>query len=192
MPSLRSWRPSARLAFIRALTVHTAACRAPGRDGCGMRVHTIPVSLATSIAATRSWTRSCSWSPGYQRSAHRGHLLGLASGIRRAARGSRSAGTRPGILTGVLEATVRDPQVKTPAARLNYGFASHSVPASRAARPYCPPPRTTAQTPARTRQRTQPAATGTDPDFHAARPSPDEMAKLAQLGQALETINGTH
>jgi hypothetical protein len=29
--------------------------------------------------------------------------------------GSRPAGTRPGILTGVLEATLRDPQVKTPA-----------------------------------------------------------------------------
>jgi len=28
--------------------------------------------------------------------------------------GVRSAGTRPGILTGVLEATVRDPQVKDP------------------------------------------------------------------------------
>ena len=41
-------------------------------------------------------------------------MLDLA-GIAAAARGSRSAGTRPGILTGVLEATVRDPQVKTPA-----------------------------------------------------------------------------
>jgi hypothetical protein len=53
MPSLRNCRPSARMVFIRALTIHTVACRAPGRDGCGVRVHTIPVSLATSIAATR-------------------------------------------------------------------------------------------------------------------------------------------
>jgi hypothetical protein len=62
MPSLRSWRPSTRMVFIRAFTVHTAARREPGRDGCGVRVHTMPESLATSIAATRSWTRSCSWS----------------------------------------------------------------------------------------------------------------------------------
>jgi hypothetical protein len=109
-----------------------------------------------------------------------------SDGKERAARGSRSAGTRPGILTGVLEATVRDPQVRTPAARLNYGFVFHSAPASRAARPYCPPPRTTAPAPARTRQRPQPAATGTDPHFHAARPPPDEMAKLAQLGSHRE------
>jgi hypothetical protein len=39
MPSLRSWRPSARTAFIRAFTVHTAARREPG-PGCGVRVHT--------------------------------------------------------------------------------------------------------------------------------------------------------
>jgi hypothetical protein len=62
MPSRLSWPPSWRIAFIRAFTVHTVARRAPGRDGCGIRVHTIPVSLATSTAATRSWTRSCSWS----------------------------------------------------------------------------------------------------------------------------------
>jgi hypothetical protein len=59
MPSLCSWRPSARTAFIRAFTVHTVLRRAPGRDGCGVRVHTIPESFATSIAATRSWTCSC-------------------------------------------------------------------------------------------------------------------------------------
>jgi hypothetical protein len=29
-------------------------CRTPGRDGCGIRAHTIPESLATSAAATRS------------------------------------------------------------------------------------------------------------------------------------------
>ena len=40
---------------------------------------------------------------------------------RRAARGSRSAGAWPGILTGVLEATGRDPQVKTPAPGLETG-----------------------------------------------------------------------
>ncbi len=60
MPSFFSCRPSVRTAPIRALTVHTVLRRAPGRDGCGVRVHTIPESFATSTAATRSCTRS--WS----------------------------------------------------------------------------------------------------------------------------------
>jgi hypothetical protein len=59
MPSCFSWQPSSRTVPIRALTVQTVLRRAPGRDGCGMRVHTIPESFATSTAATRSWTRSC-------------------------------------------------------------------------------------------------------------------------------------
>jgi hypothetical protein len=46
-------------------------------------------------------------------------MLGMDN--RRAARGSRSAGAWPGILTGVLEATGRDPQVKTPAPGLETG-----------------------------------------------------------------------
>jgi hypothetical protein len=62
MPSRLSWRPSPRIAPIRAFTVQILLCRLPGRDGCGSRVHTIPESFATSTAATRSWTRSCSWS----------------------------------------------------------------------------------------------------------------------------------
>jgi hypothetical protein len=60
MPSRASWRPSPAIAFLRALIVQMVLRRAPGRDGCGVRVHAIPVSLATSIAATLSWTRSCS------------------------------------------------------------------------------------------------------------------------------------
>jgi hypothetical protein len=60
IPSALSWRPSARTAPIRALIVHTVLRQAPVRDGCGVRVHTIPESFATSIAATRSWARSCS------------------------------------------------------------------------------------------------------------------------------------
>ena len=54
MPSFVSWRPSARIAVILAFTVQTVLCRAPGRDRCGVRVHTIPESFATSTAATRS------------------------------------------------------------------------------------------------------------------------------------------
>jgi hypothetical protein len=49
-----------RTVRILALTVHTVLCLAPGRDGCGSRVHTTPESFATSTAATRSCTRSCS------------------------------------------------------------------------------------------------------------------------------------
>jgi hypothetical protein len=54
IPSRFSWRPSAPIAVIRAFTVQTALCLLPGRDGCGIRVHTIPESFATSTAATRS------------------------------------------------------------------------------------------------------------------------------------------
>src|ERR1700683_1066349 len=91
--------------------------------------------------------------------------------MQRAARGSRSAGTRPGILTGVLEATVRDLQVKTPAPGFlagsypkvvrRHGQLAHTV--SLRQRP--------AQTQAATRQQPQPAKTRTTGDFHAARPS---------------------
>src|SRR6266571_2885027 len=45
---------------VSASTLHTLACRLPSRDGCGTRVHTIPVALATPTAATRS--RTCSYS----------------------------------------------------------------------------------------------------------------------------------
>ena len=169
MPSLRSRCPNARMVFIRACTIHTVARWAPGRDGCGVRVYTIPVSLATSTAATRSWTRSCSWSS-------------ITCGLLTAATswawpidtvscpGARSAGTRPGILTGVLKATLRDPQVR-PQRQANLGFVFHSAPALRAARPTVPPP---AQ-----RHKPQPGR-GSSPSpprpapaqFHAARPSP--------------------
>src|ERR1700683_2097264 len=91
--------------------------------------------------------------------------------MQRAARGSRSAGTRPGILTGVLEATVRDLQVKTPAPGFlagsypkvvrRHGQLAHTV--SLRQRP--------AQPKAATRQQPQPAKTRTIGDFHAARPS---------------------
>ena len=54
MPSRFSWRPSEPIAAILALTVQTVLCRAPGRDGCGIRVHTITESFATSTLATSS------------------------------------------------------------------------------------------------------------------------------------------
>jgi len=113
-PSRFSWRPSWRAVPIRAFTVQIVLLRAPGRDGCGIRVHTTPASFATSTAATRSWTRSRSSS-----SITCGLLTAVsyagADGITAGFPGVRSAGAWPGILTGVLKATVRDPQVKTPA-----------------------------------------------------------------------------
>src|SRR5215472_4670910 len=139
MPSLRSWPPSTRMAFLRALTVHTAARREPGRDGCGVRVHTIPESLPTSIAATRSWTRSCSSSS-------------ITCGPLTAASYAGSDGTGagcPGVPDGGHQARNTDrraqgniarPSGQDPSARLIYGFVFHSAPTSRAARPTVPPP----------------------------------------------------
>src|SRR5947207_261888 len=64
-----------------------------------------------------------------------------------AARGSRSAGTRPGILTGVLEATMRDLQVQTPAPGFLAG--SHPKVVRRHGQPAhtVPPPRRVADGP---------------------------------------------
>jgi len=60
IPSPASRAASAPTAFIVAGTSQTVLHRAPGRDGCGPRVHTTPDAFATSTAATRSKTRSCS------------------------------------------------------------------------------------------------------------------------------------
>jgi hypothetical protein len=46
------------MAFVVASTSHTRVRRCPGREGCGTRVHTFPDALPTSIAQTRSKTRS--------------------------------------------------------------------------------------------------------------------------------------
>ena len=135
MPSLCSWRPSARTAFIRAFTVHTVLRRAPGREGCGVRG-----AGAHHPGVFRHVDRGDPLVDllvllvvDYLRSAHRGHLLGLACGITASCPGVRSAGTRPGILTGVLEATLRDPQVTTPAP--SYDPGSHSKKSRRRGQP---------------------------------------------------------
>jgi hypothetical protein len=66
LSSVTIWIPSSssRAAIWRtagaAGTSHTVLRRAPAREGCGIRVHTIPDALATSTAATFSKTRSCS------------------------------------------------------------------------------------------------------------------------------------
>ncbi len=110
--------------------------RFPGRDECGTRVHTIPEAFATSIAATRSKTCSYSWSSiscgssiTGPSSSHRHH-----QGTHADARGPRS-GTE--ILTGVLEATVRDPSRSGPGARLAHGL---EVPEKTPASAGNPPP----------------------------------------------------
>src|SRR4030095_6706747 len=48
------------IALVVAATSHTRVTRLPGMVGGGIRVHTIPDALATSIAATRSTICSCS------------------------------------------------------------------------------------------------------------------------------------
>src|ERR1022692_4075481 len=102
--------------------------RFPGLDGCGTRVHTIPEAFATSIAATRSKTRSYSWSSiscGYS-------ITGPSSSHRHQGTHADARGPRSGteILTGVLEATMRDPKVKAPAPDLHAGSRPKEVPAS--------------------------------------------------------------
>ena len=77
----------------------------------------------------------------------------------------------------VLEATMCDPQVTTPAP--SYDPGSHSKKSRRHGQPApAVPSRTAARAPARTRQQPQPAPTRTGPHFHAARPSPDEIATM--------------
>src|SRR6516165_8861856 len=129
------------MAPIRAWTVHTVLCRVPGRDGCGSRVHTIPESLATSTAATFSYTRSCS-SSSITCGLPTGGLLSCEMRKwQRAARGPRSAGTKPGILTVVLKGNNRRPSGQGPSARLSNGFATQGPPASAGSpRPTLPRP----------------------------------------------------
>jgi hypothetical protein len=77
----------------------------------------------------------------------------------------------------VLEATMCDPQVTTPAP--SYDPGSHSKKSRRhGQQPPTVPSCTAARAPARTRQQPQPAPTRSGPHFHAARPSPDEIATM--------------
>src|SRR5262249_8763591 len=54
------------------------------------------------------------------------------------------------------------------------------------------PSRTAARTPARPRQQPQPAPARTDPHFHAARPSPDEIATMVTVIPFSGLRDGTH
>src|SRR5947209_7981373 len=98
---------------VVAFTSHTRVRRRLATDGCRMRVHTMPEALATSIAATRS--RSCSCSSSW---------ISCGSGIPCTAfrvlpdqQGGLPAGPGQGFenLTGVLAAQCATLQVQAPA-----------------------------------------------------------------------------
>src|SRR6266705_2044549 len=114
---------------VSASTLHTLACRLPSRDGCGTRVHTIPVALATPTAATRS--RTCSYSSS---SISRGTIIASTHFPRPAIRtrgGCPGASARNQNLTGVPEGNSAQPEGQGPGARLAYGLTSQrEIPAS--------------------------------------------------------------
>lgn len=58
--SRASWSASSMIALVVASMLQTFVTRRPRIEACGTRVHTSPVALATSIAATRSTISSCS------------------------------------------------------------------------------------------------------------------------------------
>lgn len=60
IPTATRWSASSITARVVAATSHTRLTRRPALVSCGRRVHTMPESLATSIAQTRSITNS--WS----------------------------------------------------------------------------------------------------------------------------------
>ena len=60
MPRPASSSASVMIALVVADTCHTLLTRRPGTFSCGNRMHTMPDAFATSIAATRSATSSCS------------------------------------------------------------------------------------------------------------------------------------
>src|SRR5215216_6420006 len=108
MPWPASCSASSRIWLVIEPTCQTVVIRLPALAGFGTRVHTIPDALATSIAATRSTTCSCSststcwpdcWPDGTDRPPHR---IGSQMGCPGARWDTET-------LTGVLVATVRDP-----------------------------------------------------------------------------------
>src|SRR6202171_4439898 len=117
MPSSTSWAASSVTAPVVASTSHTVLTRRCSR---GVRTQTLPNALATSIAQTRSMTNSYSAS-GI--SCGLGICLRFNSVALQSSRHTLAAGC-PGasvkgteILTGVLEATVRDPSRSGPGAQ---------------------------------------------------------------------------
>ena len=108
MPSRFSWRPSLPIAPIRAFTVATVLRRAQAGTGASAGAHH-PGVLRHVDRGDPVMDPLVFLVVDHLRSAHR-FLLAGSDGIEAGCPGVRSAGIRPGILTGVLEATVRDPQ----------------------------------------------------------------------------------
>src|SRR6478752_6763883 len=116
------WSPSSMIAFVRAGTSQTLLTRRPEPVSAGVRTQTLPESLATSIAHTRcticsngssriSSTRLITTSPRLLPDQYPS-VGGLPGGL----------GRESESLTGVLEATVRDPAGSGPGARLIHGL----------------------------------------------------------------------
>ena len=128
MPSSTSCSASSVTAPVRAATSHTRLNRRP--DLPGSRTHTLPAALATSIAAHPLDHQLVLGVGNLLRLDHRRLLLRLAScshfacppiPFHRVGRlGASVKGTE--ILTGVLEATVRDPCRSGPGAKLVCGL----------------------------------------------------------------------
>src|SRR6266508_2774710 len=108
------------IAPVVAGTSHTFVMRLPCADACGTRVQTMPLALATSIAATRA--TSCSYSsswiscgsriPRPSPHLHRGPDQGLPEGL---GQGTES-------LNRVLQAQCATRQGQGPDTRLVYGL----------------------------------------------------------------------
>jgi hypothetical protein len=117
-PTSASWAASSLTAPVVASTSQTLLTRRRSR---GVRTHTLPNALATSMAATRSITNSCSASgisSGVNGSCFRFNPLAFQSSRHALAAGCPGASVKgTEILTGVLEATVRDPSRSGPGAQ---------------------------------------------------------------------------
>ena len=120
-PLAISCSASSATAPVRAGTSHTLLTRSPARPRS--RTHTLPASLATSIAA-HPLEHQLVLGVGNLLRLHASTSLVLqstSSTFHRVGRpGASVKGTE--ILTGVLEATVRDPSRSGPGARLKYGL----------------------------------------------------------------------
>src|SRR4029077_17448989 len=120
-PSSTRSSASSVTAAVVAATSHTRLTRRPAFPGS--RTHTFPDALATSTAATRSITSSCSASGISSGSCFNSLVLQSHPPIPwRVVWGPRSRETE--ILIGVLAATVRDPSRSGPGARLTHGLTA--------------------------------------------------------------------
>src|SRR5512132_1282286 len=100
------------IAAVVAATSHTVVTRLPALAWCGTRVQTMPDALPTSIAATRARISSCSSTSTCRPCGTDPPLLTASQG---GSRGCPGARWETETLTGVLEATVRDPSARAPA-----------------------------------------------------------------------------